>query len=64
PNEAALRTIAGHARQLIWLTPEPKWGWKLGSCDMPRYAPLCSRVEVVRTIEQFASIAETLVQTR
>jgi uncharacterized protein len=60
PNQEALEEIARHARRVIWMTPEPKWGWSLGSCDMPLYAPLCSRVEVVRTVEQLASVAEEL----
>jgi uncharacterized protein with von Willebrand factor type A (vWA) domain len=61
PNVAALEEIARHAKQVIWMTPEPKWGWSLGSCDMPVYEPLCRRVEVVRTVEQLANIAEILV---
>ncbi|MDP8952108.1 MAG: VWA domain-containing protein [Actinomycetota bacterium] len=64
PNVRALEEIAQHAKQLIWMTPEPKWGWHLGSCDMPRYEPLCNRVEVVRTVDQLASVAEELVKTR
>ncbi|GAC1390634.1 MAG: VWA domain-containing protein [Ktedonobacteraceae bacterium] len=61
PNVAALEEIARHAKQVIWMTPEPKWGWSLGSCDMPLYEPLCRRVEVVRTVEQLANMAEILV---
>jgi uncharacterized protein with von Willebrand factor type A (vWA) domain len=64
PNQAALEEIARHARRVIWMTPEPKWGWSLGSCDMPLYAPLCSRVEVVRTVEQLATGAEELARAR
>jgi uncharacterized protein with von Willebrand factor type A (vWA) domain len=64
PNEGALAEIARHARQVIWMTPEPQWGWSLGSCDMPLYEPFCRRVEVVRTVEQLASIAEVLVLNR
>jgi uncharacterized protein with von Willebrand factor type A (vWA) domain len=62
PNEAALQRIAARVRQLIWITPEPKWGWTLGGCDMPRYEPICDRVEVVRNAEELAGVAETLVQ--
>ena len=62
PNQAALEEIARQARRVIWMTPEPKWGWSLGSCDMPLYAPLCSRVEVVRTVEQLASVAKELAR--
>jgi uncharacterized protein with von Willebrand factor type A (vWA) domain len=64
PNEGALEEIARHARRVIWLTPEPKWGWSLGGCDMPLYAPLCHRVEVVRTVEQLAGVADDLVRSR
>jgi uncharacterized protein with von Willebrand factor type A (vWA) domain len=61
PNEAALEEIAHHARCVIWLTPEPKWGWSLGSCDMPLYERYCNRVEVVTSIEQLGRIAEELI---
>lgn len=64
PNTRALEEIAQHARQVIWMTPEPKWGWKLGSCDMPLYERICNRVEVVRTVDQLASVAEELVKGR
>jgi uncharacterized protein len=64
PHVSALEEIARHAKQVIWMTPEPKWGWSLGSCDMPLYEPICQRVEVVRTIEQLASVAESLEGVR
>jgi uncharacterized protein with von Willebrand factor type A (vWA) domain len=57
PNEAALEEIAHHARRVIWLTPEPKWGWSLGSCDMPLYEPYCNRVEVGRIAEELIEVA-------
>jgi uncharacterized protein with von Willebrand factor type A (vWA) domain len=62
PNAEALEEIAQHARQTIWITPEPRWGWSLGSCDMPLYEKICERVEVVRTVDQLASVAEELVK--
>lgn len=62
-NEAALKEVAHHAKQVIWMTPEPRWGWSLGSCDMPLYEPYCRRVEVVRTVEQLARLAEFLATT-
>jgi hypothetical protein len=61
PNEPALEEIARHARQLVWMTPEPRWSWTLGGCDMPRYARLCDRVEVVRDVADLAAVAEALV---
>ncbi|MGH2763724.1 MAG: VWA domain-containing protein [Thermoleophilaceae bacterium] len=61
PNEAALEETAARARQLIWITPEPKWSWTLGGCDMPRYEQICDRVEVVRNADELAAVAEGLV---
>jgi uncharacterized protein len=51
-------------KEFFKLTPEPKWGWSLGSCDMPAYEPLCDRVEVVRSVDQLAGVAEELVRAR
>jgi uncharacterized protein with von Willebrand factor type A (vWA) domain len=62
PNVEALEEIAGHAKQVIWMTPEPKWGWQLGSCDMPAYEQACNRVEVVRTVDQLAEVAEEIIR--
>ncbi len=64
PNVEALEEIAQHARQVIWITPEPRWGWSLGSCDTPHYERVCNRVEVVRDVEGLASVAEGLVKAR
>ena len=64
PNVEALEEMSQHVRQLIWITPEPKWSWSLGSCDMPLYEPLCNRIEVVRTVDQLAGVAEELVRSR
>jgi uncharacterized protein len=64
PEAAALEEITQHVRQTVWITPEPKWGWSLGSCDMPLYEPLCDRVEVVRCVDQLAGVAEELVRVR
>ncbi|MDQ3861477.1 MAG: VWA domain-containing protein [Actinomycetota bacterium] len=64
PNPEALEEIERHARQVIWITPEPRWGWSLDSCDMPLYEPICDRVEVVRTVDQLAAAAEELVKVR
>ncbi|MDI3313098.1 MAG: VWA domain-containing protein [Mycobacterium sp.] len=50
PNLAAFEAIARAAREVIWLTPEPRHSWRLGGCDLPVYAQHCSRVEVVRDL--------------
>ncbi|MDN5698121.1 MAG: VWA domain-containing protein, partial [Rubrobacter sp.] len=64
PNVEALEEISEHARQLIWITPEQRWFWPLGASDMTLYEPLCDRVEVVRSAEQLAGVAEELVKER
>jgi uncharacterized protein with von Willebrand factor type A (vWA) domain len=64
PNAEALEEISHHVRQTVWITAEIKWGWTLGSCDMPLYEPLCDRVEVVRSVDQLTGVAEELVRAR
>ena len=50
PNLAAFEEITRRARETIWLTPEPRYSWGLGSCDLPAYSEFCSRVRVVRDL--------------
>ncbi len=64
PNVEALEEITQHARQVVWITPEPRWGWSLGSCDMPLYEQVCNRVEVVRDVDGLANVAEGLIKVR
>jgi uncharacterized protein len=61
PNLAAFEEITRRARETVWLTPEPRYSWGLGSCDLPGYAEFCDRVRVVadltgleRTAGEFA----------
>jgi uncharacterized protein len=61
PNEDALEEIARHARRVLWMTPEPRWGWQLGSCDMGLYEPACDAVEVVRSVEELGGFADRLL---
>lgn len=50
PNLAAFGEITRRARETIWLTPEPRYSWGLGSCDLPAYAEHCTRLRVVRDL--------------
>ncbi|MGH3435141.1 MAG: VWA domain-containing protein [Sciscionella sp.] len=50
PNLTAFAEIARQARETIWLTPEPRYSWGLGRCDLPAYAEYCDRVRVVRDL--------------
>jgi uncharacterized protein len=51
PNLEAFEEIARRAKQVIWLTPERRTMWRLGRCDLPRYAEFCDRVDVVRDLD-------------
>jgi uncharacterized protein with von Willebrand factor type A (vWA) domain len=50
PNLPAFEEITRRARETIWLTPEPRYSWALGACDLPLYAEYCDRVRVVRDL--------------
>ena len=56
--------MSRHARRLGWISPEPKWGRNLRSCDMPLCAPIRDRVEVVPPDEQLAGVTAGLVESR
>ncbi|MEQ4522725.1 VWA domain-containing protein [Nocardioides kribbensis] len=50
PGLGAFEELSRRARETVWLTPEPRYSWGLGSCDLPLYAEHCSRVQVVRSL--------------
>lgn len=60
PNLAAFEEITRRARETIWLTPEPRYSWGLGGCDLPDYAEYCSRVRVVRDLTGLETAAHDL----
>jgi uncharacterized protein len=62
PNTAAFAEITRRARETIWLTPEPRYSWRLGGCDLPDYAEYCSRVRVVRDLTGLESAAQELAE--
>lgn len=61
PNVRAFVEISRRARRLLWLTPEPRWAWELGACDLAQYEPWCDRVEIVRTAVDLAGVAERIL---
>jgi uncharacterized protein with von Willebrand factor type A (vWA) domain len=60
-NMDVFEEIARRCRQLIWLTPERRNVWRLGRCDLPRYAELCDRVDVVRDLDGLDRATEDIV---
>ncbi len=61
-NAWILEDLRRRCKQLIWLTPEARTSWQLGGSDMPTYAPICHKVEVVRNLDQLGRVAEDLVR--
>jgi uncharacterized protein with von Willebrand factor type A (vWA) domain len=62
PELWALEDIRRRARQLVWLTPEPERYWHLGGSDLPAYAELCHRVELVRDLDQLEAVASSVLR--
>lgn len=60
PNLAAFEEIARQAREVIWLTPEPRYSWGLGRCDLPLYEPSCDRIEVVRDVSGLERVTQKM----
>jgi hypothetical protein len=60
-NMGVFEEIARRGKQLIWLTPERRNVWRLGRCDLPRYAELCDRVDVVRDLDGLDRATEDIV---
>lgn len=57
PHLPAFEEITRRARETVWLTPEPRYSWGLGSCDLPAYAEFCDRVRVVRDLSGLETAA-------
>ena len=61
PRLDVFADLTRRVRETIWLTPEPRYSWALGSCDLPAYAEHCDRVEVIRDQSALESWATDLV---
>ena len=62
-NDARLDTfqeITRRVRETIWLTPESRYSWGLGACDLPRYAEFCDRVQVVADLTGLQRAAQQI----
>ncbi|MER6983900.1 VWA domain-containing protein, partial [Streptomyces carpinensis] len=60
PNLPALREIAGRARRLYWLNPEPRAQWGTGDSAAPDYAGVVDMHEC-RNARQLGSIVSRLL---
>jgi hypothetical protein len=61
PNIEAFAEISRRARETIWLTPEPRYSWGLGACDLPQYAEFCDRIRVVRDLTGLSEVSHDMV---
>ncbi len=57
PGLEAFERISSAARSVVWLTPEPRYSWRLGRCDLPLYEPSCDRIEVCRDVRGLDRVA-------
>ncbi|MCH0570631.1 VWA domain-containing protein [Streptomyces sp. MUM 136J] len=60
PNLPALRWIAGQARRVHWLNPEPRSQWGTGDSAAPEYAELVAMHEC-RTARQLSALVGRLL---
>ena len=63
PGLSAFEELARRARETVWLTPEPRYSWGLGRCDLPAYADHCTRVQVVRSLKGLDLASTSLATT-
>mgnify|MGYP000035229874 CR=1 FL=1 len=60
PRLSTFEEITRRARSTIWLTPEPRFSWTLGGCDLPLYAEYCDRVQVVRNLRGLERVSTAM----
>lgn len=60
PNLGAFEEIARRARETIWLTPEPRYSWCLGSCTCPPMRSFATGYVVVRALNGLERAAHGL----
>ncbi|MFL5396622.1 MAG: VWA domain-containing protein, partial [Myxococcales bacterium] len=57
PNASVLAELKRKARRVLWLCPEEEASWGFGDSEMPLYARYCTRVVVVRSLDDLARAA-------
>lgn len=60
PRLDVFEEITRRARSTIWLTPEPRYSWTLGGCDLPAYSEFCDRVQVVRSLRGLEKVSTSM----
>ncbi|GGF53673.1 hypothetical protein GCM10011519_29460 [Marmoricola endophyticus] len=62
PGLRHFEELTRRARETVWLTPEPKYSWALGRCDLPSYAEYCDRVQVVRNLSGLDQVTLSMAE--
>ena len=60
PRLPVFEELARRARATVWLTPEPRYSWGLGRCDLPAYEEYCDRVQVVRNLHGLERVTTSM----
>ena len=60
PGLRSFEEMGRRARHTLWLTPEPRYSWGLGRCDLPLYAEHCDRVQVVRGLDTLEDLSHAM----
>jgi uncharacterized protein with von Willebrand factor type A (vWA) domain len=58
PKPWALAEMAGRARKVIWLNPEPRPNWRIGDSAIEHYQPYCQMMAECGNLGQLAHILE------
>ena len=60
-NAWVLGEVKRKARRVIWLCPEDPGSWGFGDSEMPLYSRHCTRVEVVKSVDDLGRVAAELM---
>ncbi len=61
PRPEILRDISKRAKQVLWLTPEPREEWDTGDAEIRKFVPYCFRTEVCSTLRDLERFADRLL---
>jgi len=56
-----LGEVKRKARRVIWMCPEDPGSWGFGDSEMPLYSRHCTRVEVVKSVDDLGRVAAELM---
>ena len=63
PGIGLFRDMAGRAKRIVWLNPEPPSLWGTGDSEIPAYRPWCTRLEHCRTIADLERVLDEVLDS-